>query len=394
MKVAYILSSTDDFAGSTRSFLTLLPGLMAQGVQPVVIVPEEGGVCGKLREMGAKVHVLTYRCSVYPRWRTLRDVLLFLPRLAYQLLVNTFVIEPLARLLREEHVVLVHSNVSILRVGHLAARRLGIPHIFHIREYADRDFALHYIPTAARYRTQFVAPGNYSICITRDIQQYHGLDEAQGSLAVYDGICRRSQKLGEEPRNNYFLFAGHVEPAKDVLQMVRAYIRYAQQSVVPIPLWIAGGSDNLAYVAEVKATVERAGMSNLIQFMGERSDIQELMQRARCIIIPSHSEGFGRCMAEAMFNGCLVVGYDAAGTHEQFENGLRLAQDEIGIRYRTEDELVQALQRVAVADHAAYQPMRERAYQVVNELYTIERNVADVYAMYCEITKNATSEKP
>lgn len=57
------------------------------------------------------------------------------------------------------------------------------------------------------------------------------------------------------------------------------------------------------------------------------------MAEASAIIISSQSEGFGRVMAEAMYNGCLVDGKNAAGIKEQFDNGLQFCDQEIGIRY-------------------------------------------------------------
>lgn len=39
------------------------------------------------------------------------------------------------------------------------------------------------------------------------------------------------------------------------------------------------------------------------------------------LIVPSPFEAFGLITAEAMFNKCLVIGRDTAGTKEQFDNG-------------------------------------------------------------------------
>jgi len=47
-----------------------------------------------------------------------------------------------------------------------------------------------------------------------------------------------------------------------------------------------------------------------------RDDVYAIMSRATALIVPSHFEGFGRITAEAMFNGCLVAGYNSAGTRE------------------------------------------------------------------------------
>ena len=63
------------------------------------------------------------------------------------------------------------------------------------------------------------------------------------------------------------------------------------------------------------------------------------MRQAKAIIIPSHNEGFGRCMPEAMFNGCLCIGHDTGGTKEQMDNGTEATGEDIALRYQTEDQL-------------------------------------------------------
>ena len=58
----------------------------------------------------------------------------------------------------------------------------------------------------------------------------------------------------------------------------------------------------------------------MIELLGYRKDIPELMSNAKCLIVPSPNEAFGFITAEGMFNGCLVVGKNTAGTKIQFDN--------------------------------------------------------------------------
>ncbi len=69
------------------------------------------------------------------------------------------------------------------------------------------------------------------------------------------------------------------------------------------------------------------------------NQIYDLMNRATALIVPSPFEAFGLITAEAMFNKCLVIGKDTAGTKEQFDNGQRKYNKEIALRFTNEQQL-------------------------------------------------------
>jgi hypothetical protein len=86
-----------------------------------------------------------------------------------------------------------------------------------------------------------------------------------------------------------------------------------------------------------------------------------------------------------MFNGCIFVGYNNSGTKEQFENGMQLTGHPIGFPYNSDEELCSLLVRLSTATNSELDPIRERAFRVVNELYSIENNVKEVYEFYKQI---------
>ena len=113
-----------------------------------------------------------------------------------------------------------------------------------------------------------------------------------------------------------------------------------------------------------------------------RKDIYDLMYNAKALIVPSRHEGFGFITAEAMFNGCLVIGRNTSGTKEQMDNGLKETGSEIALRFETEDELVNRLKEVEKNDIAYYRDMILRAQQVVLNKYTTEAHAANVISLY------------
>lgn len=385
MKVAFVLNSTTRLGGATKAFLTLMRGLREKGVACCVVVPDAAGVCEDLRAEGVTTLILPYRASVYPPMRTLSEKFLFLSRLVWQQWLSYRAVPRLSRWLQQQHVDIVHTNVGVVRIGFDAARRLGIPHVYHIREYADLDFGLRYFPSRHSFLHQFSQPRSYSVCITRDIQRYHHQTGSPASRVIYDAACPYRDQMPEESDGDYLLYAGRVEPAKGLDFLIEAYARYARMTDAPLPLLVAGNIDNPEYFRHVEQQVLGYGMDTRVTFLGPRKDIEQLMRKARALIVASGHEGFGLCMAEAMSVGCLVIGRDTTGSREQMDNGVRLTGEEIALRFGTEAQLADRLQEVTCRPATDFLPMRRRAFHTVNACYIPQVSVAAVFNLYQEI---------
>jgi glycosyltransferase involved in cell wall biosynthesis len=110
------------------------------------------------------------------------------------------------------------------------------------------------------------------------------------------------------------------------------------------------------------------------------------MAQAEAFIMSSHSEGFGLTTAEAMLNGCVVIGRNTAGTKEQFDRGEEITGSEIGLRFENVDQLASQLEYVSdKANSSHLQQIRENAERVVSTEYTAERYVSEILEFYRSI---------
>lgn len=388
INIIYILSSTVETGGASKSFLAMLKGLMARGVRPTVVLPDRDGLYRILSETGVDTIVLNYRPCTFPNDRnTLRDCMLYIPRLAGRLFLNRRASIQLAEMLGKARPDIIHTNVSVIDIGCNAAEKLHIPHIFHIREYGDLDFNLHYMPSHRSLERRLERPCSYSICITKDIQRHHKQDGKPTSRVIYNGITERRDTMPTTAEKGYFLFAGRIEPAKGVALLLEAYAVYVRRTAHPLRLLIAGSSPNPEYAESMKKAARDNGTYSHIEWLGERNDTEQLMREAIATVIPSRFEGFGRVMPEAMFNGCLVIGRDTGGTKEQMDSGVRLTGEEIALRFGTAGELADRLLDVASKPADCFDALRERAFRTVNTLYTTKANADGVYQMYKDILK-------
>lgn len=386
MKVAFVLNTTIPLNGATKAFLSLAQGLQARGVQICVVVPDSRGICPDLQQKDVPVLVLNYRPCTYTYLRTWRDALLFLPRMTARMVVNRQSTRKLAAWLKSEKVDLVHTNVGVIRIGFDAARLAGIPHVYHIREYADK-IGLHYFPTKSSFLKQLHKPSSYSICITHAIQDYYGQTGRNTSCVAYDAACSYRSHMPDCQKEDYFLYVGRIEPVKGLDFLLEAYADYVSEVAQPLPLWVAGGCDRPAYMDRLQRIMVEKHLEKNVHMMGERHDVERLMLHARAIIIPSTFEGFGFCMPEAMSNGCLAIGRETSGTQEQMDNGVNHTGGEIALRFVTRRQLATHLIDVTTQPQSDFEPYRLRAFQTVNALYTPEASASKVFNFYQKIIR-------
>lgn len=385
LNVVYVLNSTYALGGASKSFVSMLSGLMERGVHPIVVLPDKEGLYHTLQSMGVECFVSCFRPSTYPHNRSsLKDILAFLPKLVARLIVNRLTVSHMVKALKGRDIRLVHTNVSVVDVGFRFSRRMGIPHIFHVREYADLDFHEIYFPCSSAFH-KLLRNDSYSICITKHIQSHHGLAGNPASVVIYNGVEVPRVDVSSLKKDGYFLFAGRIDASKGVHVLLDAYAKYVASVAAPRELWIAGEAGNATYYHKMRRRVEKYGLCAKVKFLGGREDIFLLMQHAGAIVIPSRFEGFGRCMAEAMMNGCLVIAHDTAGLKEQFDNGVEMKMREIGLRYASPEELQECLKRVDGMTEAQSSSMVADAYEVACALYAPDVNVGRICQFYNRI---------
>ncbi len=128
------------------------------------------------------------------------------------------------------------------------------------------------------------------------------------------GRLRAALELGDD---FVFLAVGRLAPAKDYPNLVRAFTRL-RGTRPHVRLLIAGGGSQ----AELRACVERAGLQEHVELLGERSDVPELMGAADALVMSSAWEGLPLVLLEAGASELPVVATDVGGNREAVEDGV------------------------------------------------------------------------
>lgn len=381
MRILYI-SSTNSLSGSSMALLNIIRGMRKLGHEIFVVTTRENDyLIDQLKEIKCDYKQLNFTLNIYP---LKKNPLLYIPRLLWMFLRYIYSKRKLFDITREFNPDIVHTNVGPLSIGYDVCRQLGIKHVWHQREYQDKDFGMHFFPNIQTFMRKSHGDNNFNICITNGIFRYRSFRESQ-DIVIYDGVMSEEKinQLPQRHEGNYILFVGRIEKAKGLFDVLLAFRDY-QKEDESIVLKVVGDTPKhgIAYEKKCHDFVEKTHLQDKVIFIGQSKDVFTFMAHAKMMIVASHFEGFGFVTAEAMLNGCPVIGKNTAGTKEQFDNGVKYTGKEIGIRYTTHQELVKAIQ---YAMHNDLTEMCQRAKDTVSHLYTVERNIKNIEAFYKKV---------
>lgn len=370
MKVLYI-SNCGDWSGSSialRNLLTLLPSM---GVEPLVVCNFEGTFTQWMSEHDIAWKIIPYPWNYQPSTRTFRDKLAFFWRIYKFRRAEESAACILQNLCKRFLPDIIHSNNGIISIGDIVAKRLHIPHVWHLREYQDKDFGMTPISSMRSFRKKI--QGSHCICITKDIQRYFKLNDGN-STVIYDGVMPQGKSRYCAEKDNYLLFVGRVEASKGIDVLIDAFGEYYKQGG-DTELWISGtGKED--YVALQKEKVNKFGITSQVKFLGFRSDVYDLMYKAKAVVVPSRFEGFGFITVEAIFNGAIVIGHNTAGTAE-IGNSCPILH-----LYDTKEQLI-----VLLKGTEEYLDNILISQEYANDNYTIEVSSRNVFKVYKGIVK-------
>jgi len=380
MRLTYILSSPISTGGASKSFLNLLDGVLCKGASVLVVLPEYGALCPLLDARGVEWRIIPFRFEAYPPCRSLKDYCLFTPRLVGRIGLNILARRRLTSLLTDFRPDIIHTNVGPVKVGFSVAKKLKIPHIWHLREYQDLDFDIHPMPTMQKFKACLRNPNNYTIAITKALSEYFSLDPLKSEV-IYNGVLSETNGRFCSNKEDYFLFAGRLEKAKGIDTLIDVFVKFCQINKSH-KLLVVGYAPDKKFLSRLTTYVSSKQLEERIVFLGERSDLFDLMFKASAVIIPSLNEGFGRVTVEAMIHGCLVIGRNTGGTKEILNQG-----KSIGLPYDTSEELLNYLLTVP-NNMESYFPMIKKAQVIAIAKYSTEKNIDKTWGFYCKILNN------
>lgn len=398
MKVAFFTHYTALY-GANRSLLNLLDGLKARGVEPYVIAPAEGDITRVLRERDIEfatypiqwwVDKLDYNNNslLEKGYRLVRYQYYALKRLYH----NLRLIPLLEKQLKQWSVDLIYTNASVIPAGALVAKRLKLPHVWHLREFIDLDYNLRHDWGKGIFN-QLLGQADARIAISKAIYD-HLLDKLspERNHIIYNGVASVSDfdrfrriKRSSVKSDEFFTFAlvGMVHPNKGQDVAIRA-LALLTQKFPQVRLLIVGGGD----VSYVRRLVSELGIKDRVDFWGHVDDPYRAYLSADAVLMCSKNEGMGRVTVEAMSACCPVIGYDNAGTSEIIQHR------QTGLLYRGGFEALASQMQWCLENPSQIKQIGKNAWQFARQQYSVETYAKEVYKVLSTVVerKDASSK--
>ncbi|HEX3731511.1 MAG TPA: glycosyltransferase family 1 protein [Mycobacteriales bacterium] len=179
---------------------------------------------------------------------------------------------------------------------------------------ARRAFVRSAIKTALRRATRVIVPSKATrdeLIRLRDADPaqldvaYHGVNTEAFHPPTEAEVARVKARLGLRS-SEYVAFLGVQEPRKNVPNLIRGWVSACQERPDPPALVIAGGS---GHDDEIDAAIEHvpAGLRLLRPGYLRYADLPGYLGCAVVVAYPSHGEGFGLPVLEAMACGSAVL---------------------------------------------------------------------------------------
>jgi glycosyltransferase involved in cell wall biosynthesis len=230
---------------------------------------------------------------------------------------------------------LVHTHFVPTLEGALAAARTGLPHVWHSRGLFGDGFPPPWFDDVPFLLSVVDQLSDAVICVSRLVEQQAALggDHARRHV-IYDGFDRAAFLARPVPeartlRERYRLDAdarvvacvGGIQRRKGQMDLVEAATLLARE-VPQVVFALAGDAGDEGYLRALEAHIDAAGVQRHFRLLGFLPHVGELLAIAQALVHPSHSEGWGLAILEAMAAGLPVVATRSGGPQEIVEDGV------------------------------------------------------------------------
>jgi glycosyltransferase involved in cell wall biosynthesis len=373
IKVAYI-DHTAKWSGGEVALFNILTNIGGH-IEPLVILAEEGTLADRLREKGIDVRIIPLDESIRSRGRN--TVNLGAPAAALGLLAYG---RKLAPILKQEQVDCVHTNsLKSALYGAIAAKKAGVPLIWHIRDHIGAPYLKPIVAKAIRLLSRLLPNG--VIANSHSTLNALELPKSKKTLVVYSAFAKAIGSgigIGRKDRKDFnVLLVGRLAQWKGQHIVLEAAKAFKQDERVKF--WLAGdalfGEDE--YKNELIQKMEQDGITN-VSLLGHVEDIQGLMATADLLIHTSITpEPFGQVIVEGMAAGLPVIASNEGGPVEIVVPG------ETGLLIQPGDPTILAEAITWMLNHPEERRvMAEHGMKRVKEHFVIENTVKDIVDYY------------
>lgn len=347
MRVVLILHTNNPGGGVSSVFRSVVPRLVASGVDAFAIVRDDwhgdGAMYDWLQELGVEGTLLEYRW-----WCIDPAVLKRRPWLGLRARqINARADQRIAEVLESWNADVLVVFDGVIGVGYDAARRAGVPAIGYLQEVPTVGHGMRFFSEKEVRRKLGSASGCVAISSYVRDEWARWVDPGRVTVvpnAVLPDHVWTGERTYAPDGVVRVTLAGTVVPTKGQMLLVEAIERLAEagEEGLRVSLYGARPNDPSDYETAVRERILAGRAAGRVELLPYETNIARVWGCTDVVVSASAAEGFGLALAEGMASGCLALGPDCGAVPELLGDGR-------GLIYESGDarSLADALARAA-----------------------------------------------
>jgi glycosyltransferase involved in cell wall biosynthesis len=292
----------------------------------------------------------------------------------------------IADLVRDVKYQVIHAHTPrTALVGSLAARRAGVPFVYHVHSPVGRDSTrrvLNWINGMVEWAA--VRDADRLIAVSPSVREYmvgRGA-AAERVVCVPNGVPGPTQSCERRPPSGTWTLGAVAlfRPRKGIEVLLEALAALRSRDV-DVRLRAVGSFEKARYEATILAMAERLGLGDAIDWIGFTRGINRELAKIDLFVLPSlFGEGLPMVVLEAMAAGLPVIGSRVEGVPEAVvhrQTGLLVEPGSVS-------QLAEAIERI-VGGKVDYAALSRGACRRHAELFSDTKMAAGVAAVYRDV---------
>jgi glycosyltransferase involved in cell wall biosynthesis len=277
-------------------------------------------------QFGYEVGFACVKPEKFPRVRESQDSPLF--ETAMNSKFDLWCAGRIAKVYRDNDYQIIHAHTPrTLLLGHLAARKLGCPLVYHVHSPVGRDSERGF---TNRLNTMIESWSlknvDRMICVSNSLAGYmkelgHAEEKvtvvSNGVQAIFDLPSR------EMPKEPWTIGAMALFRPRKGTEVLLEALAILKNENVNVRLRAVGPFETPEYEAEIMQVVADLGVGDMIDWMGFQTDVNQQLGKMDLFVLPSlYGEGLPMVVLEAMANAVPVVASRVEGIPEAVRDGV------------------------------------------------------------------------
>jgi len=368
-----VLAHEQYLNGASHSLIAILEELKAV-YEFLVIVPGNGMMVDELNRIGVNYQILNLPRCGYFNYSSLQNHL----KRTISYYRSKRVFDKKMLLIAQKFLPdLVYTNTSVLSFGYDLSKKIKKPHVWHIREYGDRDFNISYMPSR-KVIIDKIKKSNVSI-FTTNLLKKHWLGKKRiNSEIIYNGVLEYKTVPFKVKRSNITTIGivGVIMSIKKQDFAIKIFEECYEKNN-NLRLNIYGAISDHNYYLSLLNNIKSNELSNVVTFLGYKSTT-EIYNEIDILISCSKDEAFGRTLIEAMSYKIPVLAKNSSGPSEILNENYEFSL------YNNADEAIVKMNKL-INDPDFYKKSSDDGYKLAMKCFSKENYLQNISSVFNKI---------